>query len=44
MTLTVVDNTFDGAKANILYKLLAESHIKGFTFINAAADFDYECR
>ena len=41
MTLTVVDNCFSANKANILYNILSNSSMKGFTFINAATAFDY---
>ena len=41
MTLTVVDNCFNANKANILYNILSNSSMKGFTFINAATAFDY---
>jgi hypothetical protein len=42
VTLTVVDNNFDQAKARILFNLLAESQVRGFTFINNAGNFDYQ--
>jgi hypothetical protein len=44
ITLTVVDNTFDANKANILYNLLSESRVRGFTFINRAEDYDFNSR
>jgi len=41
VTLTIIDNTFNAEKAMILYNLLAESRIKGFTFINGAGNYDF---
>ena len=41
MTLTVVNNCFSANKASILYNILSNSSMKGFTFINAAMAFDY---
>ena len=41
ITISVIDNNFDDVKARILYNLLAESRVRGFTFINAAATYDY---
>jgi hypothetical protein len=36
VTLTVVDNAFNSQKARILYELLQNSNVKGFTFLNKA--------
>jgi hypothetical protein len=44
VTLTVVDSTFDANKANILYNLLSESRLRGFTFINGAGAYDFNGR
>jgi len=44
VTMTVTDNTFDANKANIIYNLLAESRLRGFTFINGAMDFNVNGR
>ena len=41
LTLTVVDNCFTANKANILYNLLSNSGLSGFTFINVAMAFDF---
>jgi hypothetical protein len=41
LTLDVFDNTFDGQKANILYNGLAQSRLKGFTFINKSGAYDF---
>ena len=41
ITVTVVDNNFDEAKARILYNSLAESRTRGFTFINGAGNYDF---
>ena len=42
LALTVVDNRFDKKKAQILYNILSQSHIKGFTFVNGAMNIDFE--
>ncbi len=42
LALTVVDNRFDQKKAQILYNILSQSHIKGFTFVNGAMNIDFE--
>ena len=44
MTLTVNDNTFDSVKANILYDMIIESRLTGFTFINTAGEYNYNGR
>jgi hypothetical protein len=41
VSLTVVDNTFNSNKAHILYNLISQSQVKGFTFINRAAAYDF---
>ena len=41
ITLRVVDNTFDLQKADLLCKLVSESRLKGFTFVNSAGGYDY---
>lgn len=41
ITLTLTDNTFNGEKAMILYNLLLQSRIRGFTFINAAGMYNF---
>lgn len=41
LTLTVVDNCFDAQKANILYEIVSQSRLGGFTFINMAGDYDF---
>lgn len=41
ITISVVDNNFDEGKARILYNLLAESRVRGFTFINGAGNYDF---
>jgi hypothetical protein len=41
ITISVVDSNFDDVKARILYNLLVESRVRGFTFINAAGNYDY---
>ena len=44
ITLSVTDNTFNEEKAMIIYNLIAESRIKGFTFVNYAGMYDYNDR
>ena len=41
LSLTVVDNCFTANKANILYNLLSNSSLTGFTFIHGATAFDF---
>lgn len=41
LALTVNDNRFNKEKAQILYNILSQSHIKGFTFINGAMNIDF---
>jgi hypothetical protein len=41
LSLTVIDNLFDVNKAQILYNLLAESSVKGFSFVNLAMPIDF---
>lgn len=42
ITLTVIDNTFDKAKAQILFNLISESRmLKGFTFINSCGSYNF---
>lgn len=41
LTLTVIDNNFDQQKAQILYNHIAESRIRGFTFVNAAGNYNF---
>jgi hypothetical protein len=41
ITITVVDNNFDKAKAQMLYNHIAESRLRGFTFINNAGAYDF---
>lgn len=42
LALTVTDNRFNKEKAQILYNILSQSHIKGFTFVNGAQNIDFE--
>ena len=42
LTLEVVDNTFDGEKAEILYDGLKKSNLEEFVLINTARCFDYK--
>lgn len=35
------DNTFDKAKAGLLHAFIAESNIKGFTFVNTAGSYNF---
>jgi hypothetical protein len=37
VNLTVIDNTFNGQKAQFLYDLISRYGLKGFTFINLAS-------
>ena len=41
ITISVADSNFDDVKARILYNLLVESRVRGFTFINTAGNHDY---
>lgn len=41
ITINVTDNNFDQGKARILYNLVSESRVMGFTFINRAMNYDY---
>lgn len=41
LTLTVTDNNFNNAKARVLFNGLTESRVKGFTFVNAAGNYDF---
>lgn len=41
LTLTVVDNLFGSQKASILYDIISQSRINGFTFINMAGDYNF---
>ena len=41
VTLSVLDNTFNFQKAQILFNLLARSQIKGFSFTNRAGPYDF---
>jgi hypothetical protein len=41
ITINVVDNNFDEAKARILCSMLSESRVRGFTFINGAGDYNF---
>lgn len=43
ITLSVIDNTFDKTKAQILYNLIAESRmLKGFTFTNICGTYNFD--
>ena len=42
LSLTVLDNCFNADKANILYNMLSNSQVKGFTFIKTAEMMDYK--
>ncbi len=42
LTITVRDNNFDQAKAQILYNHLSGSSTRGFTFVNVAGNYDYQ--
>ena len=42
INLTVKDNTFNAAKAEILYRHLTSSGIRGFTFTNTANNYDFD--
>ena len=37
----MTDNCFDLGKAQILYGMISESNIKGFTFINLAGSYNF---
>ncbi len=41
VSLTVIDSTFDNSKSSILYQMVSESRINGFTFINQAGDWNF---
>jgi hypothetical protein len=41
MTLNVIDNLFDATKAHILFNIVSQSQLRGFTFINNATPIDY---
>ncbi len=41
VSLTVIDNTFDNNKSSILYQMISESRVNGFTFINQAGNWDF---
>ena len=43
-TLFVTDTSFDEAKAQILYNILARSQIKNFTFYNSSPNVDYKAQ
>jgi hypothetical protein len=40
LTMTVIDNRLNTAKAQMLYDLLSRSRLKGFTLVNSAQYFD----
>ncbi len=42
LSLTVFDNRFNRDKCQILYNILSQSQLKGFTFINNADCYDLE--
>lgn len=42
LSLTVIDNRFNKEKCQILYNILSQSQLKGFTFINNASCHDLE--
>ena len=42
VSLTVIDNSYDEKKTNILYSGLRGSSVRDFTLINLAGDFDYK--
>jgi hypothetical protein len=42
LVISVTDNRLTKQKCQILYELLSRSHLKGFTFINQAMNFDFE--
>ena len=42
LVLCVTDNRLNKQKCQVLYELLSRSHLKGFTFINMAMNFDFE--
>ena len=44
INLAVLDNALDGSKAQVLYECIANSTLKGFTFINHATPNDYTGR
>lgn len=35
-----MDNRFNKEKAQILYNILSQSQLKGFTFVNSANSYD----
>ena len=41
VSLTVIDSTFENTKSSILYQMVSESRISGFTFINQAGDWNF---
>ncbi len=41
ITINVIDNNFDEGKARILYNMLAESRVRGFTFVNGAGHYNF---
>jgi hypothetical protein len=42
LTLTVVDNAFNAEKARILYEVVSQSRLTGFTFNNLALACNYQ--
>lgn len=42
VALYITDNTFDRAKAQILYNFVSASKITGFTLINNAGPYDFK--
>lgn len=42
LSLKVTDNCFNKEKAQILYNILSQSQLKGFTFVNSATSYDLE--
>lgn len=42
VTLNITDNTFDQAKAQLLYNFISSSKISGFTLINSAGPYNFK--
>ena len=42
LTLNIIDSTFDGEKAQMIYNMVAGSNLKGLTLINTAHTIDFK--